>query len=209
MLLLLLGIITAYGLGSIPTSYLMGRLFGVDVRKHGSGNVGATNVLRVLGKLPAVITLILDIGKGVLAVTVVVSIFYQKGVISSDLFRALLGMAVIVGHNWTIFLNFKGGKGVAAFIGVFAVLLPIELTAGLAIWLTTVWITKYVSLGSILLAISVPLMAAFSGKGIDTVVLAIIACIIICYKHKDNIDHLILGTERKIGEKAEQEHIRI
>src|SRR3989338_955046 len=190
MLMILLGIKTAYLLGSIPTSYLMGKLFGVDVRNHGSGNVGATNVLRVLGRLPAAIILILDIGKGVFAVTLVASLFYRKGAINLDLFRALLALAVIAGHNWTIFLKFKGGKGVATFIGVFAVLLPIELIAGLIIWIITVWITKYVSLGSILLAMSVPLIAAFSGKGIATVVLAIIACIIICYRHKSNINRL-------------------
>ncbi|MFH0840182.1 MAG: glycerol-3-phosphate 1-O-acyltransferase PlsY [Candidatus Omnitrophota bacterium] len=201
-MMVVLGIIIAYLLGSIPTSYLMGKIFGLDVRKHGSGNVGATNVLRVLGKLPAAITLIADIGKGVLAVTVLASVFYKKGAVSFDLFRALLGMAVIAGHNWTIFLNFKGGKGVATFIGVFAVLLPVELITGLLVWIATVWITKYVSLGSIFLAISVPLIAAFSGKGIDIVILAITACIIICYKHKGNIDRLILGTERKVGEKS-------
>ena len=201
MIMILLGIITAYLLGSIPISYLMGKFFGVDVRKHGSGNVGATNVLRVLGKLPAAITLILDIAKGILAVTIVASLFYRKGVIGFDLFGALLGLAVIAGHNWTIFLHFKGGKGVATFIGVFAILLPIELIAGLLIWLLTVWITKYVSLGSILLAMSVPLIAAFSGKGIEIVALAITACIIICYKHKSNINRLLIGTEHKIGEK--------
>ncbi len=204
MIMILLGIITAYLLGSIPTSYLIGKISGVDVRKHGSGNVGATNVLRVLGKLPAAITLMLDIGKGVLAVTLVASIFYQKGTIGFNLFKCLLGLAVIAGHNWTIFLKFKGGKGVATFIGVFAVLLPLELIAGLIIWIITVWITKYVSLGSILLAMSVPLIAAFSGKGIETVILAIIACIIICYKHKGNINRLLMGTEHKIGEKTAQ-----
>jgi len=200
MIMMLLGVIIAYLLGSIPTSYLIGKLSGVDVRKHGSGNVGATNVLRVLGKLPAAITLMLDIIKGVLAVTLVASIFYRKGMVSFDLFKCLLGLAVIAGHNWTIFLKFKGGKGVATFIGVFAVLLPIELIAGLIIWIITVWITKYVSLGSILLAMSVPLIAAFSGKGIATVVLAIIACIIICYRHKSNINRLLMGTEHKIGQ---------
>lgn len=201
--MILLGIITAYLLGSIPTSYLIGKLAGVDVRKHGSGNVGATNVLRVLGKLPAAITLILDIGKGVLAVTLVASIFYRKGMVDFNLFRALLGLAVIAGHNWTIFLKLKGGKGVATFIGVFAILLPIELIVGLIIWIITVWITKYVSLGSILLAMAVPLIAAFSGKGIETVTLAITACGIICYKHKGNINRLLMGTEHKIGEKTE------
>lgn len=207
--MIVLGIITAYLIGSIPTSYLMGKVFGVDVRKHGSGNVGATNVLRVLGKLPALITLLIDIGKGVLAVTLVASVFYQRGVISFGAFRALLGFAVIAGHNWTAFLKFKGGKGVATFIGVFMILLPMGLVVGLVIWIVTVWLTKYVSLGSILLAVSIPIIAAFSGTRLETVLLAVTACLIICYKHKGNINRLLRGTENRIGQKAEQAEVRI
>lgn len=204
MLMIILGIITAYLIGSIPTSYLIGMIKGVDVRKHGSGNVGATNVLRVMGKLPALITLLVDIGKGVLAVTLIAAFFYQKNsMISFSVFRAMLGLAVIIGHGWTVFLKFRGGKGVATFIGVFAVIFPVGLLIGLAIWLVTVWVTKYVSLGSILLAICIPIIAAFNGTRLEIVLLSVTSCLIICYKHKGNINRLLLGTENKVGQKAE------
>ncbi|MDP3789128.1 MAG: glycerol-3-phosphate 1-O-acyltransferase PlsY, partial [Candidatus Omnitrophota bacterium] len=195
-MMLLIGIITAYLLGSIPTSYLVGRIKGVDVRQHGSGNIGATNVLRVMGKLPALITLIADIGKGVLAVTAVAIIFYQKNsIINYSVFRALLGLAVIVGHNWTVFLKFKGGKGVATFIGVFMVVFPIGLVIGLIVWLVTVWLTKYVSLGSILMAMIIPIIAAISAARLEVVILSVTCCIIICYRHKGNISRLLSGKE--------------
>lgn len=200
MITIIFGITTAYLLGSIPTSYLIGRLRGIDVRQHGSGNVGATNVLRVMGKLPALITLIFDIGKGALAVTIVATFFYQKNsIITFSVFQVMLGFAVIAGHNWSAFLNFKGGKGVAAFIGVFLVIFPVGLLIGLVIWLLTTWLTKYVSLGSMLFAIIVPVMAAFSGANIEVVILSVTCCIIICYKHKGNIGRLLDGTENKIG----------
>ena len=203
MILIILGIITAYLLGSIPTSYLIGMLKGVDVRKHGSGNIGATNVLRVMGKLPALITLIADITKGVLAVTLVAVIFYQKNsIITFSVFRVLLGLVVIVGHGWTVFLKFKGGKGVATFIGVFMIIFPVGLLIGLIVWSVTAWMTKYVSLSSILMAIAVPVIAAISAARLEIVLLAVISCIIICYKHKGNINRLLLGSETKIGQKA-------
>ncbi|MDD5681321.1 MAG: glycerol-3-phosphate 1-O-acyltransferase PlsY [Candidatus Omnitrophica bacterium] len=202
MVMILLGIIAAYLVGSIPTSYLIGMLKGIDVRKHGSGNVGATNVLRVMGKLPAVITLIVDIGKGVVAVTLIAMFFYQKNqAISYSVFRAILGLAVIAGHDWTVFLKFKGGKGAATFIGVFVVIFPAGLLAGLIVWLAVVWATKYVSLGSILMTICVPVVAAASGSRIEVVLLSVTSCMIICYKHKENIGRLLLGTESKIGKK--------
>ncbi len=205
MIIIIFGIIIAYLLGSIPTSYLIGKLKGIDVRQYGSGNVGATNVLRVMGKLPALITLIFDIGKGVLAVTLVAGFFYQRNAaITFSVFRAILGLAVIAGHNWTVFLKFKGGKGVATFIGVFMVIFPVGLLAGLILWFFTTCFTKYVSLGSIVFAISVPVIAAFSGANIEVVILSVTCCIIICYKHKSNIRRLLMGTENKIGEKRSE-----
>jgi acyl phosphate:glycerol-3-phosphate acyltransferase len=204
MILLILGLMTAYLIGSIPTSYLIGRLKGVDVRKHGSGNVGATNVLRVMGKLPALITLIADIGKGVLAVTLIAVFFYQKNtLITFSVFRALLGLAVIIGHVWPVFLKFKGGKGVATFIGVFMIIFPVGLLIGLITWLITLWLTKYVSLGSILLVVTVSIIAAGSAARFEIVILSVTSCIIICYKHKCNINRLLSGEEHKVGHKKE------
>lgn len=200
MVRILLAIAAAYAIGSIPTSYLMGRLKGIDVRKEGSGNVGATNVLRTVGKLPALITLILDILKGVLAVTFVASFFYYRGMpVNFNGLRALLGISVIAGHNWSIFLRFKGGKGVATSLGVLAVLLPEATAAAAAVFLIVLAITKYVSLGSILLSITVPIVAALMGEDIEYILLAVTICILISYRHKSNIKRLMAGTENKIG----------
>jgi len=200
MLNIFYAIIAAYLIGSIPTSYLVGRVRGIDVRKEGSGNVGATNALRVIGKLPALIVLIADIFKGVFAVTFLASFFYNTGIaINYNLFRTLLGLSTIAGHNWSIFLKFKGGKGVATSCGVLMVLLPAAMAVAASVFFITVWRTKYVSLGSILLSITVPIVAALSGKDFVLVMLSVTICIIICYRHKSNITRLLTGTENRIS----------
>lgn len=202
MLNIVLGTITAYLIGSFPTSYLIGKLKGVDIRRRGSGNVGATNVLRVMGKLPALISLVVDIAKGVVAVTIVAALFYTSEMpIGSSIFRALLGLTAVVGHNWSIFLKFKGGKGVATSCGVFMVLLPREMAVAAIVFLLAVLLTKYVSVGSLLLALTVPGYAALMGESIELVVLAITICIILSYRHKINIKRLLSGAENKIGSK--------
>lgn len=200
MLNILFAVIAAYIIGSIPTSYLAGRLKGVDVRKEGSGNVGATNVLRVAGKLPAIFVLIVDILKGVVSVTIVASFFYNKRLlIDFNVFRVFLGISVIVGHNWSIFLRLKGGKGVATSCGVLMILLPEAMAVAAIVFFITVLLTKYVSLGSILLSITVPIVTAFLGKEIELILLAVTICILISYRHKENIKRLLLGIENKIN----------
>ncbi len=202
MLRIIFALIAAYLIGSIPTSYLIGKARGIDVRKEGSGNVGATNVLRAVGKLPALITLIIDVLKGVVSVTLLAYIFFSEGLpISFSLLRVLLGLSAIVGHNWTIFLKFKGGKGVATSCGVMAVLLPAPTTIAVVAFIVILLITRYVSLGSILLSLTVPISAAIMGKDIELVTLAVTVCILISYKHKANIKRLLMGTENKIGQK--------
>ena len=202
MLNIALGIAAAYLIGSFPTSYLIGKLKGVDVSKQGSGNTGATNVLRVMGKLPAIITLIADIAKGAIAVIIVAALFYNPEMpINSSIFRALLGLSSVAGHNWSIFLKFKGGKGVAASCGVFMVLLPREMAVAAVVFLFAVLLTKYVSIGSLLLVLTVPVCATLMGESIELVVLAITVCIIVSYRHKSNIKRLLAGTENKIGGK--------
>ena len=202
MLNIVLGVITAYLIGSFPTSYLIGKLKGVDIRRSGSGNIGATNVLRVVGKLPAFIALVIDIAKGVVAVTIIATLSYNpEAPIDSSIFRALLGLAVIVGHNWSIFLKFKGGKGVATSCGVFMVLLPKEMVVAAIVFLLAILLTKYVSVGSLLLGLTVPVCAALRGESIELVILAITVCIILSYRHKTNIKRLLIGAENKIGSK--------
>jgi glycerol-3-phosphate acyltransferase PlsY len=200
MLNILLGIITAYLIGSIPTSYLMGRARGIDVRKVGSGNVGATNVLRAVGKQEAMITLIGDILKGVISVTLVAAIFGKDIPVGYNAFRVLLGLAVVAGHNWSAFLSFRGGKGVATTCGVLGVLLPVPTAIAIGVFIISLIVTKYVSLSSILLSITVPIMAALSGSEIEFISLAVTLCILISYRHKANIKRLMMGTENKIGQ---------
>lgn len=204
MIALIIGILSAYLLGSIPTSYLITRLTkGVDIRKYGSGNVGATNVLRTAGKIPAIIALIGDILKGVIAVTLLSGFFYQYSrVINYESFRILMGFAAIVGHIWTAFMRFKGGKGVATSIGVLFFLCPKALGIAAIVWFLTVILTKYVSLGSILASLSLPITAAVMGMSIQLVVFTITLCIISSYRHKSNIIRLINGEEHKIGQKV-------
>jgi glycerol-3-phosphate acyltransferase PlsY len=200
MLNIIFAVIIAYLIGSIPTSYLAGKIKGIDVRKEGSGNVGATNVLRVVGKLPALIVLIVDILKGVIAVTFVATFFYARSMpIDFNILRVFLGISVIAGHNRSVFLKLKGGKGVATSCGVLMVLLPVAMTVATIVFFVTVWRTKYVSLGSILLSMTVPIVAALMGKEIEWVILSVTICILISYRHKDNIKRLLMGTENKIG----------
>jgi glycerol-3-phosphate acyltransferase PlsY len=200
MLNILGAVIAAYIIGSIPTSYLAGRARGIDIRKQGSGNIGATNVLRVVGKLPALIVLIVDILKGVIAVTLLASLFFRgEMAIGFDIFRVLLGLSVIAGHNWSVFLKLKGGKGVATSCGVLMVLLPEATAIAVIVFLAILLLTKYVSLGSILLSITVPIAAAIMGKEIEFILLAVTICILISYRHKSNIKRLLRGSENKIG----------
>ncbi|MEA3305871.1 MAG: glycerol-3-phosphate 1-O-acyltransferase PlsY [Candidatus Omnitrophota bacterium] len=202
MLNIVLGTAAAYLIGSFPTSYLIGKLKGIDVSKQGSGNTGATNVLRVMGKLPAIITLIADIAKGAIAVIIVAALFYNPEMpVNRGIFRALLGLSSVAGHNWSIFLKFRGGKGVAASCGVFMVLLPGEMAVAAVVFLLAVLLTKYISIGSLLLALTVPVCAALTGESIELVILAITVCIIVSYRHKSNIKRLLAGTENKIGGK--------
>ena len=199
MINIMLAVIVAYLIGSIPTSYLIGKTVGIDVRKEGSGNVGATNVLRTVGKIPALITLVIDILKGVVVVTVVAWFFSGRGIqIGQNGFRALLGLTGVAGHDWSIFLRWRGGKGVATTCGVLAILLPKETGIAALVFILAVWVTKYVSAASILLSMTIPVISVLSGREIEYVILSVTLCILISYKHKDNIKRLLTGTENKI-----------
>ena len=157
--ILFLGIIVAYIIGSIPTAYIFGRVLkGIDIREYGSGNTGATNVFRVIGKTPGIIVLIIDILKGYISATYLASGFmYLAPVTRPELYRIMMGLSAIAGHNWTLFLKFKGGKGVATSACVVIGLIPKIFWLGFLIWLITFFITGFVSLGSIIAVISVPI----------------------------------------------------
>jgi len=193
-------LLAAYLIGSFPTSYIFARLFkGIDIRQHGSGNVGATNVVRTVGKVPGFIVLMIDIAKGVIAVTIVARYFYPF-IAGMDFaaYRAMMGIAVICGHVWTVFLKFKGGKGIATTLGVIFVISPLALAASCVVWLACFIITSYVSLSSILLVVSCPIFAAILGEPIPVVLFTIIVCFITTYRHKPNIIRLLDGTESKL-----------
>ena len=196
-------ILLSYLVGAIPFGYIIGRLWkGIDIREHGSGNIGFTNVLRAVGTVPGAIALILDIGKGVATVVGIA----RLGEANLAILPVLCGIAAIIGHNWTIYLEFKGGKGIATTIGVFIALEPIATLISLAVWVITVAITRYVSLGSILLVICLPIAIfaiKLASKQYITAVLvaAIFAMVFAVYKHRSNIGRLLNGTERKMGQK--------
>jgi glycerol-3-phosphate acyltransferase PlsY len=188
----LLAAAVAYLLGAIPFGYLLVKwTTGADVRAAGSGNIGATNVLRTTGRAAGVATLLLDIGKGYLAVWI-------AGRLSGNgaLEMSVAALAVMAGHAYPVFLKFKGGKAVAAFVGAFLCLTPLALGAVLVVFVIVVAWTRYISLGSIVGAATFPLSIWLVQKPELTVVLAgVLAGAFIIYKHSSNIQRLRAGTE--------------
>jgi len=199
--ILFLGFVSAYIVGSIPTAYIFGRVLkGIDIREYGSGNVGATNVFRVIGKAPGMIVLIIDIIKGLVCATYLASGFlYLAPVTRPEVYRILIGLSAIAGHSWTVFLKFKGGKGVAISAGVVIGLIPKIFWLGFLVWLITFFITGFVSLSSIIAAIALPIFTLAFGQPAEIVVFMCVLCLIIVYKHKANIRRLARGEEKRIA----------
>jgi glycerol-3-phosphate acyltransferase PlsY len=190
-------LIAAFVLGSIPFGIITAKVKGIDLKKVGSGNIGATNVLRSLGKWPAVITLLGDILKGTLAV----AIGKYSGV--EPLYEGLIGIAAILGHNFSIFLGFKGGKGVATSLGVLLMYTPHVAVLTLIVWIGVVLFTKYSSLGAIVSFALLPLnIMLFDFQDKTKFFISILISLFIIIRHKDNIKRLMKGTERKIGQHA-------
>ena len=200
MLVYLIIIITAYLLGNISTSYIVAkRLAGVDIRTQGSGNAGSTNVLRTLGKKAGALTFIGDVLKGLIAV--LIARFIGYGVNLDDTTCAYIAVvAVVLGHNYPVFLGFKGGKGVATSLGSMLGMNPLVALLCLGFFIIIVAITKYVSLGSILgIGLSpVIMMINHNTKGVLVTLFLTISVVI---THKENIKRLLNGTERKLGQK--------
>ena len=200
MLIYLIIIITAYLLGNISTSYIVAkRLAGVDIRTQGSGNAGSTNVLRTLGKKAGALTFIGDVLKGLIAVLIARLIAY--GVNLDDTTCAYIAVvAVVLGHNYPVFLGFKGGKGVATSLGSMLGMNPLVALLCLGFFIIIVAITKYVSLGSMLgIGLSpVIMMINHNTKG---VLVTLFLTISVAITHRENIKRLLNGTERKLGQK--------
>ena len=188
----LLSLAIAYLLGSIPFGYLLVKLAtGRDVRTEGSGNIGATNVLRIASRWAAVATLALDIGKGYAAVWIAAETTNQ----SPD-WMSLAALAVIAGHAFPVFLKFEGGKSVATFVGAFLYLTPLPLAAVLLIFVVTVIATRHISAGSILAAAMFPLgVWMILHPGAPVFLTSLIAGAFIVWRHKSNLDRLRAGTE--------------
>lgn len=207
MLLISLGIIISYLLGSIPTAYLYGRIFnGIDIRSKGSGNVGATNALRVFGKKAGALVLLIDIIKGLVCVTVIADYFTSRTTIfEPNLLRFILGIACISGHNWTFFLRFKGGKGVATTFGVLIGLsfkihgLSVVLSLVITTWLIMIFATRMVSLASISSAIIFPLiMVVFKYSG-GLIVFSFLVSAFLIFRHLPNIKRFLQGKEPRLS----------
>jgi len=192
-------LILAYVLGSVPTGLLIGKLLrGVDIREHGSGNIGATNTLRVLGKPAGITALVLDIGKGYVAVTALAALAsYGRSPLSLPLMKVCLGIAAIAGHNWTIFLRFKGGKGVATSAGVFLGISWLSLVIAAAVFAVMVLATRIVSVGSISGAVALPVAMWALQAEREFVAFAIVAAVLVVIRHRSNIRRLVRGEENR------------
>jgi glycerol-3-phosphate acyltransferase PlsY len=186
--------ITAFLLGSIPFGIIIAKAKGVNLKKVGSGNIGATNVLRSLGKWPAALTLLGDVLKG----TAAIAIGRYFGV--EPVYEGLVGFSAILGHNFSIFLGFRGGKGVATSLGVLGIYSPQTALFTFIIWLVVVMLTKYSSVGALVSFGLLPInIFLFDGR--EKLSAAILITILIFIRHKDNIQRLIKGTEKKIGQR--------
>ena len=187
-------IVMAYCLGSVPFALLLAR--GDDVRRVGSGNVGAANVLRASGVRAGVLVAILDIAKGAASVVLAMRLSTDGSV------PAAAGFAAILGHIYPVWLRFRGGKGVATACGVFTVLTPLAALPAFAVFIATAWATRYVSLGSVLATIILPPVAYATGYSTATLTAACAASVLILFRHRGNLARLRAGTERRLGARA-------
>lgn len=198
----LLVMILSYLLGSVSFGIIVTRITkGVDIRDFGSGNTGFTNVLRVVGKGPAAIVLVGDALKGSLGVV----LGYYLGEVSYS-YAVLGGLATMVGHTYPLYFRFKGGKGVATGLGVILALAPDVTLIALIVFIITVFFSHYVSLGSILGALSVPVFLYFLEKPFPVFLFGVLGAIFVIYNHKANLVRLYQGSENKIGKRREGEN---
>ncbi|MBV8171744.1 MAG: glycerol-3-phosphate 1-O-acyltransferase PlsY [Candidatus Eremiobacteraeota bacterium] len=193
-------IIAAYFIGSIPFGVIVGRsLFGIDPRKVGSGNIGAANALRAMGFWGAILTLAGDVFKGIVPTAIAVYVLHAP-----PLVVAAVGLATIIGHTWSIFLHFEGGKGVATGLGVLVVLSFWAALVWAIVFLTTALTTRFASLSSILATASAPIALLLLHAPWPYVVYAVISLALVLWRHQANIGRLISGVEPRIGQKTSQ-----
>jgi acyl phosphate:glycerol-3-phosphate acyltransferase len=196
--------VLAYFLGSLPCGYLVGRAKGVDIRKTGSGNIGATNAFRILGKTAGIIVLAGDGLKGWIAVALVaefISRHFLAAAPAPDYLRIVAGITAILGHNYTYWLKFKGGKGIATSAGVMAALVPWAFVITLITWIIICLLTRYVSVASIAAALVLPVATWLTHNTLAMIIITVLMGALAIYKHKANIQRLMNGTENKVGRK--------
>ena len=206
----LVTVIVAYLVGSIPTGFLVAKARGIDIRSVGSGNIGATNVFRILGKPAGIFVLLVDGLKGYLACawvsnTLVAAFAVPRA--DEEYFRIIAGLAVVLGHNYTCWLHFKGGKGIATSAGVLVALVPWALLIIFAVWIVVFALSRYVSLGSIAASFTLPFATWLTGGSRTMIEVTSAMSVLAIYKHKDNIRRLLGGTEHRLGVKNAQEGV--
>ncbi len=191
----------AYLIGSVPVGLIVSKMKkGIDIREHGSGNIGATNVFRSIGKKEGLMTFAGDILKGVMAVLI------AYFVLGKEIWIGITGVTVVIGHMYPIFAKFRGGKGVATGMGAFMWMMPLAALSAMAVWTICCAIWRYVSLGSIVAALSLPILGGLYDQPKFYILSSTIAAILIVYRHKDNIKRLLDGKEDKIwGKKQDKD----
>lgn len=191
----IIAVALAYVVGSVPFAFLLSRRRGIDLRRVGSGNIGASNVLRTSGVSAAVVAMSLDAIKGALAVVLAQRVAAGPGVIMAA------GLASVLGHVYPVWLKFRGGKGVATAAGVFAVLAPFAVMIACGVFLVAVWVTGFISVGSMLAAVT--LAAAAWGTEVPGVVVAgaAVCAVVVLLRHLPNVSRLRSGTERRVGQR--------
>lgn len=185
--------VLSYLVGSIPSGLILGKLFWhTDLRKYGSHNIGATNAWRTLGKVPGIIVFLADSLKGQAGVLLGLSL------VGTPLAAVIGGLLAIVGHSFSLFLRFHGGKGVATSLGVLTMLMGNVTLIVFALWFTIVYMTRYVSLGSVVAGVLTPILAALFAYPMEYIVFTVIAAFLVIVRHHENIKRLMDGTENKI-----------
>lgn len=195
-------VVGSYLIGSIPFGLVLGKLRGVDVRDYGSGKIGTTNVMRTLGVKAGAVILVADVLKGVAAV------FLARYVVGPGVAEMVAGFAAVAGHNWSVFIRFRGGRGVATSVGAAITMVPVVGAAGLAVFALVIVTTRYVSLGSMVgaagAAVASGIYTALAHGRVAYLIFTAVAAALIVFQHRDNISRLLSGTESKLGQKGEK-----
>ncbi|MFN2444287.1 MAG: glycerol-3-phosphate 1-O-acyltransferase PlsY [Vicinamibacterales bacterium] len=192
----IVAVLMGYGIGSLPVGYVVTNAWrGIDLRRVGSGNVGAANVYRTAGLAMALVVMLLDLGKGVGTVA-------AARAVGSGVVPVAAGVAAVLGHVYPVWLRFRGGKGVATAAGVFSVLAPMATLCAAATFVTTVWVTRYVSLGSIVATAALPPLAWVTDAPLPVVAASCLTAALIIQRHSANLARLQAGTERRLGQRA-------